>query len=152
MCPTAAPRLEQVTELFWTFRNHVMVGVLGFDAPLPGVLERGYLSRGIFAATLSKQDVVGGVGVEWRIEVDEIDTLIRDVLAQYVQVVAEVELVSGRIHEDGFYRQPLHLISQVWRDARSKPGNDRCLILDVNDNIVNFKRNLAFTELDWLWD
>ena len=31
-------------------------------------------------------------------------------------------------------------------------GNDRCLILDVNDNIVNFERNLAFTELDWLWD
>lgn len=31
-------------------------------------------------------------------------------------------------------------------------GNERCLILDVNDNIVNFERNLAFTELDWLWD
>ena len=31
-------------------------------------------------------------------------------------------------------------------------GNDRCLILDVNDNIMNFERNLAFTELDWLWD
>ena len=31
-------------------------------------------------------------------------------------------------------------------------GNDRCLILDVNDNIINFERNLAFTELDWLWD
>ena len=31
-------------------------------------------------------------------------------------------------------------------------GNDRCLILDVNDNIINFERNLAFTELEWLWD
>ncbi len=31
-------------------------------------------------------------------------------------------------------------------------GNDRCLILDVNDNIANFERNLAFTELEWLWD
>ena len=31
-------------------------------------------------------------------------------------------------------------------------GNDRCLILDVKDNILNFDRDLAFTELDWLWD
>jgi|GEM_PF-2005546 len=45
----------------------------------------------------------------------------------------------------------------MWRDRRLKRGiknggNDRCLILDVNDNIVNFERNLAFTELDWFWD
>ena len=31
-------------------------------------------------------------------------------------------------------------------------GNDRCLILNVRDNIENFKRKLAFSELDWLWD
>ena len=31
-------------------------------------------------------------------------------------------------------------------------GNNRCLILDVDDNIMNFNRKLAFTELDWLWD
>ena len=31
-------------------------------------------------------------------------------------------------------------------------GNERCLILDVNDNIENFDRELAFTEMDWLWD
>lgn len=31
-------------------------------------------------------------------------------------------------------------------------GNDRCLILNVRDNIENFQRKLAFTELDWLWD
>ena len=31
-------------------------------------------------------------------------------------------------------------------------GNDRCLILNVSDNIDNFQRNLAFSELDWLWD
>ena len=30
-------------------------------------------------------------------------------------------------------------------------GNDRCLILNVQDNIANFKRALAFSELDWLW-
>lgn len=31
-------------------------------------------------------------------------------------------------------------------------GNDRCLILDVNDNVVNFQKKLAFSDLDWLWD
>ena len=30
-------------------------------------------------------------------------------------------------------------------------GNERCLILNVRDNIVNYGENLAFTELDWLW-
>ena len=30
-------------------------------------------------------------------------------------------------------------------------GSDRCLILDVEDNIQNFDRALAFSELDWLW-
>ena len=31
-------------------------------------------------------------------------------------------------------------------------GNDRCLILNVQDNIENFQRALAFSDLDWLWD
>ena len=30
-------------------------------------------------------------------------------------------------------------------------GNERCLILNVRDNIENFDRSLAFSELDWLW-
>ena len=30
-------------------------------------------------------------------------------------------------------------------------GNDRCLVLNVKDNIDNFERSLAFSELDWLW-
>ena len=30
-------------------------------------------------------------------------------------------------------------------------GSNRCLILNVQDNIQNFQRALAFSELDWLW-
>lgn len=30
-------------------------------------------------------------------------------------------------------------------------GGDRCLILNVQDNIENFDGKLAFSELDWLW-
>lgn len=35
--------------------------------------------------------------------------------------------------------------------GRKNGGNDRCLILNVEDNILNFDRRLAFTDLDWLW-
>ena len=31
-------------------------------------------------------------------------------------------------------------------------GNKECLILNVEDNIENYERKLAFTDLDWLWD
>ena len=31
-------------------------------------------------------------------------------------------------------------------------GSDRCLILNVRDNIENFEGRLAFSDLDWLWD
>ena len=31
-------------------------------------------------------------------------------------------------------------------------GSERCLILDVEDNIENYDRSLAFSELDWLWN
>ena len=30
-------------------------------------------------------------------------------------------------------------------------GNERCLILNVRDNIENFQKKLAFSDLDWLW-
>ena len=30
-------------------------------------------------------------------------------------------------------------------------GSDRCLIINVRDNIDNFDRELAFADLDWLW-
>ena len=30
-------------------------------------------------------------------------------------------------------------------------GDERCVILNVQDNIENFVRKLAFSELDWLW-
>lgn len=30
-------------------------------------------------------------------------------------------------------------------------GTDRCLIINVQDNIDNFERRLAFAGLDWLW-
>ena len=40
---------------------------------------------------LLEEDVVGGVGVEGRVEVYEIDRLVGDILPEYVEVVAVVE-------------------------------------------------------------
>ena len=41
----------------------------------------------------------------------------------------------------------------IGRGLRGKlnGGSERCLILDVEDNIENYDRALAFSELDWLW-
>ena len=62
-------------------------------APVPGVVECLYLGGGLGGIVLAKEDVVGGVGVEGRIEVDEIDGLIGDVLPHDGEVVTEVEFV-----------------------------------------------------------
>ena len=35
--------------------------------------------------------------------------------------------------------------------GRLNGGDERCLVLNVRDNIENFDRTLAFSELDWLW-
>ena len=35
--------------------------------------------------------------------------------------------------------------------GRLNGGNDRCLVLNVRDNILNYDRQLAFSDLDWLW-
>ena len=43
-----------------------LVHGLGFDAPLPGVLEGGDLRGGLLAALLLEKHVVAGVGVEGR--------------------------------------------------------------------------------------
>ena len=41
----------------------------------------------------------------------------------------------------------------IGRGLRGPPngGDDRCFALNVQDNIENFDRKLAFSELDWLW-
>ena len=30
-------------------------------------------------------------------------------------------------------------------------GSERCLVINVQDNIDNFNREVAFADLDWLW-
>ena len=41
-----------------------------------------------------EQDVVIGVRIERRVEIDQINALVRDMLAQDVEIVPEIELVG----------------------------------------------------------
>ena len=86
---------EEAADLVGAAGDHVLEGGLGLPAPVPGVLEGGDLGGGFLAGALAEEDVVGGVGVEGRVQVDEVDGLVGDVLAEDVQVVAEVEAVGG---------------------------------------------------------
>lgn len=64
----------------------------------PPIIDRRYRKRrdlrgGFFAALLLEEHVVGGAGIERRVEVNQIHARVGDVLAQNFQIIAEVELV-----------------------------------------------------------
>ncbi len=64
--------------------------------PDPSVSEGLDLGRRVVAVPFLEQDVVRPIGVEWRVEIDQIDTFVRKVLTHDFQVVAVVELVRLR--------------------------------------------------------
>ena len=73
--------------------DDLLVGALGVDVPLPGVLEGVNLGTGLGAVFLGEEDVVVLAGVEGRVEIDEVDGLVLDVALEDFEVVAVVELV-----------------------------------------------------------
>ena len=70
---------------------------LRLPAPVPGVLEGGDLGGGFLAGAFAEEDVVGGVGVKGRVEVDEVNALVDDVAAEDFQVVPEIEAIGGLV-------------------------------------------------------
>ncbi|MDE0653890.1 MAG: DEAD/DEAH box helicase [bacterium] len=56
-------------------------------------------------------------------------------------------LVAQPVYSPNYYFQ---MIGRGLRGPKNR-GGERCLILNVQDNIQNYNRALAFTELDWLW-
>ena len=56
-------------------------------------------------------------------------------------------IVARPVYSPNLYFQ---MIGRGLRGVRNG-GNDRCLMLNVRDNIENFERKLAFSDLDWLW-
>jgi hypothetical protein len=86
-------RLHQVRELPGAAGYDFLVHRLGLHAPLPRILKRHDLRGGFFAALFLEEHVVGGVGVEGRVEVNQVNAGVRDVVAKNVQVIAKLELV-----------------------------------------------------------
>ena len=57
-------------------------------------------------------------------------------------------IVARPVYSPNLYFQ---MIGRGLRGPRNG-GSDRCMILDVEDNIENYDKALAFTELAWLWE
>ena len=72
----------------------VLEGALRLLGPLPCIVEGPNLRRRLLPGLFLEQHVVGGVGVEGRVQVDQVHGLVGHVLPQDVQVVAVVEGVG----------------------------------------------------------
>ena len=90
-----AHRLDQVGELRMAAAHHLFVSNLRFlEGPVPGIFKCHDLRRRLLAGLLLfEEDVVAGVAVERRVQVDQIHTCVGDVLAEHVKVVAKEQLV-----------------------------------------------------------
>ena len=75
-----------------------LVICLGGVGPTPRVREGVKLRLAYFAAGLAEENVVIGVGIERRIEIDEIDARVRELarVAQPAEVIAEIKPVQLR--------------------------------------------------------
>src|SRR3972149_5096790 len=70
----------------------------GRARPVPCVLEGLDLGSAGGACLFAEEDVVGAVGVERWVQVYQVDGVVRDVVAEDVQVIAVVEDVRLHVH------------------------------------------------------
>src|ERR1039457_6422514 len=66
---------------------------LGLFAPMPRVFKRRDLRLALVPLGRFEQEIVVALGVERRVEVDEVNGFVLEVLAEHLQVVAEEKLV-----------------------------------------------------------
>ena len=125
---------EEAADLVGSASDHVLVGGLGLPAPVPGVLEGGDLGGGFLAGALAEEDVVGGVGVEGRVQVDEVDGFVGDVLAEDVQIVAEVEAVGGFVGGGGGHGRAVPWVRRTCAHV-TPTGLGGCLRNDSNGGL-----------------
>ncbi len=81
-------------------RGHLVEDLRGVRGPVPGVLECLDLGFGLGPGGLAEDDVVRAVGVEGRVQIDEVGALRREV-AQHLKVVAVVERVRLEVRHRG---------------------------------------------------
>jgi len=124
----------------------------------------------IFATSVEHAKTVAAMlqldGVKARAVSGETDAAVRrDVVERFREGDVKV-LVNYGVFREGFdaprtraiiVARPVYspnlYFQMIGRGLRGtlNGGSDRCLILDVEDNIENYDRALAFSELDWLW-
>jgi hypothetical protein len=68
---------------------------LGLLVPMPGVLEGFNLRLAVVAARRFEEQVVVALGIERRVEIDEVNGCVRNVLAEDLEIVAVIELVHA---------------------------------------------------------
>ena len=77
------------------FVYQLVVSLLGREVPVPCVFERRDLRFAVTARFVAKQHVVITITIKRRIEIDEIDGLVFDVVPQYLEIIAVVKSVHG---------------------------------------------------------
>ncbi len=70
---------------------------LGLFAPMPGVLKGGDLRVGLVSLRRFEKHGIIALRIERRIEINEIDRFIRNVFAENIEIIAEIEFVHGRL-------------------------------------------------------
>ncbi len=124
----------------------------------------------IFATSVEHSKIVAALlalkGVKARAVTGETDTATRRQVVEEFRAGKLQALVNYGVFREGFdaprtraiiVARPVYspnlYFQMIGRGLRGvkNGGNDRCLILNVRDNIENYKKNLAFSELDWLW-
>ena len=116
--------------------------------------------RGTLAALLNRK------GIRSRAVSGETETLTRRRVVEEFRRGEIKVLVNYSVFREGFdapktrsiiVARPVYspnlYFQMIGRGLRGplNGGSDRCLILNVQDNIESFERRLAFSELDWLW-
>ncbi len=124
----------------------------------------------IFATSVEHAQTVSAllnrIGVRARAVSGETDSSSRRSIVEAFRAGKIQALVNYAVFREGFdapktraiiVARPVYspnlYFQMIGRGLRGEKngGNDRCLILNVEDNIVNFEGKLAFSDLDWLW-
>ena len=125
----------------------------------------------IFATSVDHAEVLSALldskGISSRAVSGKTDRIVRRRVVEEFRNRKIQALVNYNVFREGFdapktraiiVARPVYspnlYFQMIGRGLRGKlnRGNDRCLILNVKDNIENFEGKLAFSELDWLWD
>ena len=134
----AAHGVQQVERLGMAAARDPVEGVLRAVVPVPAILERGDLRIGGRAGGRAEEDVVGGIRIERRVEIDQVDAGIRDFALQDREIVAVVQVVRGPVlhpgmmHDSGGTATRTASVSdatgRVMRQARPDRSGRACLL------------------------